>query len=234
MRIKYYLSLREAFSYWYSNDYSSYDNYSNLQLSSVILSTFVTFLTTELGTSARDLNFIEEDQGIYSLNEYAEEVIEYIIRRYARYTITDVEDVSNPNPELLDWLERFVNILSMTLEKYSLLINLNRTKKNELINAIKTIEGVEATSSATSNSRYNDTPQNYQGQESYNDDDYSTNQGHTSSTGGSEVTTTRTNERDMLVERIATLDKYYLNLMLRWSNEFKSLFMITRGLKEVE
>ena len=226
MRFKYQITLKEAFSYWYSSNWGSFDSLSNYAFSKTILSTFVSFLTTELGSYATELNFIEElTPNVFTLSPYAEAVIEYVARREGRNVILEVYDLNHVDDELLDWLDRFVNVLSMTFDKYSLLLNLYTTKKADLIKSIQDIEKTEASSSSSSNSRFNDTPQNYQGQQSYNDDDYATNQGYSSSEGGSEITITRDKNKDYLVNVIAELDKNFLNVLLRWSNEFRMLFL---------
>lgn len=79
---------------------------------------------------------------------------------YIGYAFDDSED--SMQDVFNDWWIKFLFLLNTSYDKYAKLIELNETIKDHLLDAI----------SSTSESKFNDTPQNVQGVYDWSDDDH--------------------------------------------------------------
>lgn len=120
---------------------------------------------------------------------------------YADCEITDdMKDVMGKN-----FIRKFNVILNSSFLKYAKLIEAYEAEKDHLLDDVK----------SASETKFNDTPQNVQGNFSFDTDEHLTNVSRTESSNQVATKMARINELDAL------LKDYYS----AWSNEFGGLFM---------
>lgn len=139
----------------------------------------------------------------------------FLVRRYwEHYCIMDSADSigysSNVEEQaqmpVYKFIQNMVNIWNFTKDKYSKLLAIYEAQKDNLLNKVETI--------ASGTTRFNDTPQD---SGDYSDDTHTTNISQTSGASSTDV--------DTLMARIDEISKKFENVMLRWVNEFDSLFI---------
>lgn len=131
----------------------------------------------------------------YLLNEHRGDYFYYIDLDWKSELPALDEDIC------LEAFARLVSNYQASKDKYLLLLNFYKTKKNNLLKAVET----------TQIHLFNDTPQNF--------GDY-TNESHLSTYDK----TTTENEYDSLMGRIEEVQQKYRNLVKDWANEFRNLF----------
>lgn len=142
-----------------------------------------------------------------SSSEPAEDLWSLMYGRYLNdFAIIKDEEVSPTSDEVKYFLIKLLNIYNMTNQRYKVLLKAYKDNLNDMLAKIET--------SSNGSNRYNDTPQ---GSGLYSDDTHTT-----SITENSNTTTTDGGSK---MERIKELQDYYDNTLLRWCNEFASLFI---------
>ena len=98
------------------------------------------------------------------------------------------------------------NVFNFTKQKYSTLLNLYASEKENLLNKVQTL--------ASGTTRYNDTPQDTG---DFSDDSHTTNISQTTGESSTDV--------KPLIERLADINRLYQQVLLDWTNEFERLFI---------
>ena len=180
------------------------------------------------------LKFLETNEGTTDLTDIAKDLVDNVVVRFYKFYCMNTKYDINVNFE--GWLEafheflgNFLNILNLTYDKYSFLLSSYQAKKSKLLDGMDETEDTSGSSTATSNSRFNDTPQDQfaEGQD-YGDDSHATNLGHSKTETESSIGVDRVKNNKYLMERLAMIDDLYQNLLLRWSNEFRRLFIVRK------
>lgn len=128
-----------------------------------------------------------------------------IAPQYKNKFIGYVYDEADEEQLYKEWWRKFLFVLNTSYDKYSKLIELNESIKNNLLDAITSV----------SESKFNDTPQNIQQSYDWSDDDHLTNVSRTSTSAD-------------VTSKIARLDE--VNRLLKdfydeWAKEFERLFI---------
>lgn len=178
-------------------------------------------LSEYIGASISSFPFIEESD----LNQISKDLVDFITARFADWYCVESKDENLSSQLCYKWLDKFITILLETYDRYSTLLNFYNLEKANLMNPLTETEAIEAGSSMESESRFNDTPQNSQAQTSFNDDEHSTNQGYAKNTGTSGAETTRHKDNVYTIEKLDRINRLYRNLLLDWSDAFRSLFI---------
>lgn len=108
--------------------------------------------------------------------------------------------------ECLKFITKMANVIVMTYDRYSNMLDLYLANKGKLMNPIK--------SSSEYVNRYNDTPQN---SGDFDDDSHTTNINHSKS----ETST----DGSSMISRLNEIEKGISDLMKDWTNEFNPLFI---------
>lgn len=144
------------------------------------------------------------------LKKYINDLIKLVVSRYYEHYCVGVidEDMSHEEykNEFKFFIQRFINIINMTYDRYSTLLDIYQNNLNNLMKDIK------ATSKG--NVRFNDTPQDGG---DYSDDN------HTSNISQSETESLTAGATP--IERIDEIKRKMANIMKEWSNEFDKLFI---------
>lgn len=133
----------------------------------------------------------------------------YIVPRYYNMACFYV-DLVNPESEFYEeewrnWFRKFNSILVRNYEKYKLMIGYFNAAKNNLMDNIK----------STSESKFNDTPQNVQGIYDWSDDD------HLSNITRNETST----ELGSKISRLKEIEDNITDHYDKWADEFGGLFI---------
>lgn len=219
MRFKTLFNLREILG---KVGFDDIDKFKDTSVHAIQSGVFLYGVLLEyIGPSISSFPFIEESD----LNQITKDLVNLITARFADwYCVENTEDELT-NKLCYKWLDKFITILLETYDRYSTLLNFYNSEKTNLMNPLTETESIEADSSMESESRFNDTPQNSQGQTSFNDDDHSTTQGFAKNTGSSGAETTRNKDNEYTIEKLDRINRLYRNLLFDWSNAFRSLFI---------
>lgn len=150
---------------------------------------------------------VQISEGVMSWsNTNYEKVMNLVMKRfrehYVYWTENDLEDTDKAEV----FVSKLVYILEMTSPRYLKLLEVYNSADSELLDPVKIeSEGV---------SRFNDTPQD---SGTFDTDSHTTNL--------TEDSRTTSNDLDTKMGRIREIESNYNNLLLKWSNEFESLFL---------
>lgn len=160
-------------------------------------------LMTQTRISMSEL-YVKETQT--SFKQYVEDLFKLIYARYwEHFCIVSGEELTRVNALEL-FLIKFFTIIRMNYDRYSTLLNIYSQSKSRLLERVKSV--------SSGANRFNDTPQN--GGE-FDEDDHTTT-----------ITETRTEtetDAQTLMARIKEIESSFNDLMLKWSDEFDSLFI---------
>lgn len=133
-------------------------------------------------------------------------VVDLVMKRYAEHIalVTKVESLTTE--EIYNFIAKFVYILEMTSPRYLKLLEVYESAKDELLSPVEIQTG--------GITRFNDTPQ---------DEGDFANDSHT--TNLTEDSRSTKNDLDTKMGRIREIEGNYNNLLIKWSNEFESLFI---------
>lgn len=155
------------------------------------------------------------DDSEWLLTSYGYQILEMVCKRFMdSYCISfDLDPYTDDLDEELElrakrFWDKFLNVLQNTYDKYVMLLDFYANNKANLMNQIS--------SSNTSTSRFNDTPQNAETDDEFEADDHVTNI--------NKVTATSTTDGDTVMARLKEIEDKYNTQLLRWSNEFKICF----------
>lgn len=150
------------------------------------------------------------------LKDYIEDLWQILYARfynwycaYLDYDYTTDEEATITEDVAVEFLYRFINVLVMSYDKYSVLLGYYDAQKSNLLDKIETTFG--------GTNRFNDTPQNEEGSTDFSNDDHVSNitiTDNTSSTDG---------ESPMM--RLKEIQDHYKEVMDDWCNLFKKLFI---------
>ena len=182
-----------------------------------------------------------QEQPQYECKENFNAIINYLFRQYGDSYCTKAESMEEP--ELVKactlFFDNVMDILFVTYDKYSAVIDYYKDEENKLLNGVKfaskdtTYQG--GTNSSSSNSKnynkYKDTPQNAVSLESLGDD-YNTTvdvgEGEGSASGSFEnsgwISRESEDQRDTPIERLNEIKNKYALIMKEWGDEFIALF----------
>ena len=129
------------------------------------------------------------------------------------------------------YMNKIINRIQLTYPKYNTLLSIYDTEASNLMDGINnsyTDTRTETTSGSSSgNNRLNDTPQDTG---TFTDDShtssYSENESEASSSLSSTFTHTATDDVEILIDRLDKVQNKYQNLMKRWVDEFKDMFIM--------
>lgn len=157
------------------------------------------------------LPFITYGIGTSSPKPHIFELSQYITNRYLRHYCLHCEEELTAysilrNKYVREFIAKVSNVISFTYDKYASLLDFYSTEKSNLMKAIK--------STASGNTRFNDTPQD---SGLFEDDEHTTNI--------TQVHSTSETDGDTKIRRLNEIDKLYNNLMLEWCDEFDKLFI---------
>ena len=154
-----------------------------------------------------------EDYSTPLINELGEwtdtnikKLVNLIVKRYINMYIITTETEDFPVEQTFNFVDKLFYIIEMTSPRYLTLLKAYSDSATKLLDPVKV--------TTNNKSRFNDTPQN---NGSYETDPFTTNITFLDSVSQ--------NEADTIMGRIRELESSYNNLLLIWSNEFKSLFL---------
>lgn len=154
-----------------------------------------------------------EDYSTPLINELGEwvdtnvkKLVNLIVKRYINMYIITTETEDFPLEQTFNFVDKLFYIIEMTSPRYLTLLKAYSDSATKLLDPVKV--------TTNNKSRFNDTPQN---SGSYETDPFTTNITFLDSVSQ--------NEADTIMGRIRELESSYNNLLLIWSNEFKSLFL---------
>ena len=131
---------------------------------------------------------------------------------------------------VVSWINKLFSIIIFTYNKYAFLLDSYSSEKSKLLNKLKRTSSTEGSSSGSNSRRDNDTPQ---------DTGTFTDNTHTSFyTAGSDSSEmdSETNEEwdsEPIIDRLARIEEKMSNLMLKWTDEFKILFVEGGNIHEI-
>lgn len=133
--------------------------------------------------------------------------------------------------QAITYMNKIINRIQLTYPKYNTLLSIYDTEASNLMDGINnsyTDTRTETTSGSSSgNNRLNDTPQDTG---TFTDDShtssYSENESEASSSLSSTFTHTATDDAEILIDRLDKVQNKYQNLMKRWVDEFKDMFIM--------
>lgn len=133
--------------------------------------------------------------------------------------------------QAITYMNKIINRIQLTYPKYNTLLSIYDTEASNLMDGISnsyTDTRTETTSGSSSgNNRLNDTPQDTG---TFTDDShtssYSENESEASSSLSSTFTHTATDDAEILIDRLDKVQNKYQNLMKRWVDEFKDMFIM--------
>ena len=133
--------------------------------------------------------------------------------------------------QAITFMNKVFNRIVLTYPKYNTLLSIYDTEASNLMDGINnsyTDTRTETTSGSSSgNNRLNDTPQDTG---TFTDDthtsSYSENESEASSSLSSTFTHTATDDVEILIDRLDKVQNKYQNLMKRWVDEFKDMFIM--------
>lgn len=176
----------------------------------------------------------DETLGEYILDELGTKIFNKVYQRYFDWVAFEIDIrpyISTPDSIVLKKLQKFIvsfiNIYNNTYDKYSKLNSELTTYVNKLISGKSSSASTEASSSSQGRNKFNDTPQNNE-EYDYEEEIYMTNLNISKASGSSESETTYNNNDKYPIELLEMLEQKYIDLMLKWSNEFARLFTPTR------
>lgn len=138
------------------------------------------------------------------LGKYFDKPIDYgYIRPYDSFDADDLNEMGE------DFAYRLITILNDTHERYVTILNEYASAKTHLMDNV--------TSSNLSKRKYNDTPQNSNGTNPYEGDDYISN--------FTSFDTTNSTEFATKMARLREIQEGYDNIMAEWVEEFRRAFM---------
>lgn len=129
------------------------------------------------------------------------------------------------------YMNKIINRIQLTYPKYNTLLSIYDTEASNLMDGINnsyTDTRTESTTGSSSgNNRLNDTPQDTG---TFTDDahtsSYSENESEAESSLSSTFTHTATDDAEILIDRLDKVQNKYQNLMKRWVDEFKDMFIM--------
>ena len=199
--MKFYNSYYYTLKDWF--DYIGYDDWSSIYEFGITNSTLLKAMlnykygfTTELNAEPAGSTYANILFSKYILPRYRNCYIDRYIIKY-----DDEPDATEIADNYKAFTADFINVLNLTYERYSKLIELYEANKSDLLNELTT-ETI---------SRFNDTPQDGG---LYADDEYTTN-----------VTQSESKTNVSILSRLAELDNTIKNLYTEWSNEFRKVFI---------
>lgn len=164
----------------------------------------------------------DSDSDAYILTEYGDEVMNRVWQRFFNSICFECVDNSEVVYEYgKKFLTMFLNIYNNTYDKYvALLTNLDALR-SKLINGKESEFESSTETSGEGTNRFNDTPQNTG---LFDDDEFTSNITQSETSGTSGTTSSNTTNDLYNVEKLALLNDKYVNVMLKWTNEFSRLF----------
>lgn len=148
-------------------------------------------------------NYIEYDTSSseYKVKDVCVEMLNIVFDRFRDSYCVFIDKEEDLTKETFKFINNFSNILRLSFNYYSTLLNAYASKENALLDKI----------SSNSIVRFNDTPQ---------DEGDFANDEHTTSINQSEALT----DLNSPIMRLKEIQDSYKNLLEDWSNEFKKLF----------
>lgn len=148
-------------------------------------------------------NYIEYDTltSEYKVKDVCVEMLNIVFDRFRDSYCVFIDKEEDLTKETFKFINNFSNILRLSFNYYSTLLNAYASKENALLDKI----------SSSSIVRFNDTPQ---------DEGDFANDEHTTSINQSEALT----DLNSPIMRLKEIQDSYKNLVEDWSNEFKKLF----------
>lgn len=152
-------------------------------------------------------NYIEYDSSssAYKVKDVCVEMLNRLFDRFRDSYCVFITKDEELEKETFKFINNLSNILSMSFNYYSTLINAYKSQENLLLNKIETIN--------SSITRFNDTPQ---------DEGDFANDEHTTSINQFE--NTLSTDLNTPIMRLKEIQDSYKNIVLDWTNEFKKLF----------
>ena len=221
MRFKNCFTFRELIGILVNNNP---DSYRNMSVHAIGLGgNFYDCMSDYIGSSINSYPFVETIEGNTDITQICKDIVNMCVVRFADWICVEKFEESLSGDDVDHWFDKFITILLETYDRYSTLLSFYSSEKSNLMKALKETEKIEASSSMESESRFNDTPQNSQGQTSFNDDEHSTNQGWASNEGSSGAETTRNKDLEYTMDKLDRITRLYRNMLLDWSNVFSFL-----------
>ena len=135
--------------------------------------------------------------------------------------------------QAITYLNKIINRIQLTYPKYNTLLSIYDTESSNLIDGINNsytdTRSESTTGSSNGKNKFNDTPQTLNGSDLY-DDEYassiSLNESEAESSLSSTFIHTATDDVEILIDRLDKVQNKYQNLMKRWVDEFKDMFIM--------
>ena len=155
---------------------------------------------------------------------------EYIFSLEHEYNYEELYESEDGNKAIMKFYVRLLDLLIMTYSKYSILLELYDNQKTNLLNKLKRTSSTEGSSSGTNSRRDNDTPQD---SGTFTDNTHTSF--YTAGSDSSEMESGTTEEWDSepIIDRLARIEEKMSNLMLKWTDEFKILFVEGGNIHEI-
>ena len=144
------------------------------------------------------------------VTKYIQDLVDVVFdRQHDNYMYKINEDRDLTEDDLKKALNKFLNVMNLTMPKYIPLLYQYEQNYQDLLRKVE--------SETESFSRFNDTPQNEQDEVDYNTDDYATTMGRNKSV--SKV------DSNSIPLKLKELQENYKSIVLEWSNEFDMIFI---------
>ena len=222
-RIK--IAFRDILSYWstYPADFSSLTPSSGSVIGLTYdLTKYIENLTGASRQMINDPAFSQlpfytwsESVSMWVLHEDVKKLVKLVGDRFRNeYGYIGNNSDDDVQEGLVDLFDNFVNIITMTYDKYAALLSEYRSAKTNLIGSVENVIVTEGEGTG----KFKDTPQSEINPSS---DDYNTNVTHSEAS----QTTTQNDGRELAIDKLERLRTKYAEIFREWSDEFEILFV---------
>ena len=190
-----------------------------------------------------NLSFLELENQSYNPTTLSVDFLNKLYARYKNHYCVDLVDESDDKKTkaFYDFMQKVINLLDYTYNKYSTLLDLYDNQKSHLLDGLKrTREGERNVSENGTNASagsyfdlHNDSPQSSDVVATLSENQFASdlskgnnaNSGENHSTGQDTFEETETHDEATIIGKINEIETKYSNLIYKWLNEFEQLFI---------
>lgn len=156
----------------------------------------------------------------FTLKDYVDKCVNELFARYFKYYAISIEEDSQLQTAINEFIWKFFNVLNVTYPKYSLIIKALKDNETKLMSGLSRDYTDDGDSSGTVTSRYNDTPQDGG---AFDDDNHTTNINESASSSESSLEHKEEYNNEYMIDRINKIRDNLSNIFTEWENKVATI-----------